>query len=221
MRLIFLGPPGAGKGTQAQSICKDYGIKQLSTGDLLRANIEAKTPIGVAAKEYMDRGELVSDEIVINIIKEELKNRQFTNGFLLDGFPRTIPQAEALDSIMVNMGQRLDCVLVLEVATEELTERLSARRVCRRTGRTFHLLYNPPPPDGDFDLYQREDDKEDTVRRRLRIYENQTKPLIKYYSSMGLAHKIHGIGSLDEVYARITRVLDIFAHSGSANQTYK
>lgn len=208
MRIIFLGPPGSGKGTQSQNICKDYGIKQISTGDILRYNVKEQTELGKIAAEFMNKGELVPDNIMIDIIANELKKPDYKKGFLLDGFPRTIPQAEALDGMMTRMGLKLNCVLVLEVPHDEIIQRISLRRVDRKTGKIYHLLFNPPMPDEDVDLYQREDDKEETIRRRLMVYESQTKPLIKYYSSMGLAFKINGVGDFKEVYDRIVKVLD-------------
>lgn len=208
MRVIFLGPPGAGKGTQSQNICRDYGIKQISTGEILRHHTAGKTPLGLEAASYMNKGELVPDNVMIDIIVNELNKPEHTKGFMLDGFPRTIPQAQALDGIMVRLGIRFNAVLVLEVPHSEIVQRISLRRTDRASGRTFHLLFNPPPENEKLDLYQREDDKEEIVKKRLQLYESSTKPLIKYYSSLGLAHKINGIGSLDDVYTRIVRVLD-------------
>ena len=208
MRIIFLGPPGAGKGTQAQNICKEYGIRQISSGDLLRACIDSGTEVGLEAREIIKRGELVPDKMIIDMMRQEMCKPVYNKGFLLDGFPRTIPQAEALDGMLVESNNKLNCVLVLEIPHEVIIERLSLRRTDRKTGRSFHMIYNPPPADGNWDLFQREDDQEDTVRNRLKIYENMTKPLVKYYSSMGLAQKIDGMGSLDEVYKKISKVLD-------------
>lgn len=208
MRVIFLGPPGAGKGTQSQNICRDYGIKQISTGDILRKHTTEETELGKEAANYMKRGELVPDNLMIDIIVSELKKPEYGKGFLLDGFPRTIPQAEALDGIMAKLGIKLNCVLVLEAPHEEIVQRISLRRTDRRTGRTYHLLFNPPPPGEELELFQREDDHEETVKRRLVVYESRTKPLIKYYSSMGLAYKINGVGALDDVYAKIVKALD-------------
>lgn len=213
MRLIFLGPPGAGKGTQAEFICRDYGIRQLSTGDILRAHRKSGTPLGMKAQQFMDRGELVPDSIIIDMIREELQKPEFRNGYLLDGFPRTIAQAEALDKLLEDMNQKLDAVLVLDVPTEELVIRLTARRTCKVCGKTYHLLYNPPKKDGICDLdggelYQRSDDNEETVRNRLLVYENQTKPLIEYYRKKGIAKIIEGIGKIDEIYQVIKATLN-------------
>lgn len=215
MRLIFLGPPGAGKGTQAEFICRDFNIKQLSTGDILRANRKQGTELGKKAQSYMDAGELVPDGIIIDMIKEELKKPELANGYLLDGFPRTVPQAEALDNLLADMGQKLNTVLVLEVPNEELVRRLSARRTCRTCGKTYHLIYNPPKEDGVCDLdggelYQRDDDKEGPIMNRLKVYENQTLPLIDYYSKKNMASKIDGLGKIDEIYGSIESVLKKF-----------
>lgn len=208
MRLIFLGPPGAGKGTQAQFIVRDYNVTQLSTGDILRANRKEGTELGQKAQKYMDAGDLVPDDLIIDMIKEELKKPEIQKGFLLDGFPRTVPQAEALDSLLYEMGIELDCTLVLEVPNEELVKRITGRRTDRKTGQVFHIIYNPPPEDGDYDLYQREDDKEETVRNRIKVYEEQTKPLVDYYEKKGIAQKIEGTGKIDEIYGRIKEVLN-------------
>jgi adenylate kinase len=213
MRLIFLGPPGAGKGTQAESICKDYNIVQLSTGDILRANRKQGTELGRKAQSYMDVGELVPDQIIIDMIKEELKKLELVNGYILDGFPRTVTQAEALGNLLTEMGQKLDTVLILEVPSEELVKRLTSRRTCRTCGKSYHLIYNPPKKDGICDvdggeLYQRDDDKEEPIRNRLKVYENQTKPLIEYYSAKNLADNINGLGKIDEIYSSIKTVLD-------------
>lgn len=215
MQLIFLGPPGAGKGTQAEKICKDYGIVQLSTGDILRANRKMGTELGKKAQQYMDAGELVPDSIIIDMIKQELAKPELKNGYILDGFPRTVPQAEALDKLLADMNQKLDTVLVLLVPNEELIKRLTARRTCRVCGKTYHLIYNPPKQDNICDLdggelYQRDDDKEEPIRNRLVVYDNQTKPLIEYYSNKNIAEIIDGVGSIDEIYNRIKQVLDKF-----------
>lgn len=215
MQLIFLGPPGAGKGTQAEKICKDYSIVQLSTGDILRANRKMGTELGKKAQQYMDAGELVPDSIIIDMIKQELAKPELKNGYILDGFPRTVPQAEALDKLLADMNQKLDTVLVLLVPNEELIKRLTARRTCRVCGKTYHLIYNPPKQDNICDLdggelYQRDDDKEEPIRNRLVVYDNQTKPLIEYYSNKNIAEIIDGVGSIDEIYNRIKQVLDKF-----------
>ncbi len=213
MRLIFLGPPGAGKGTQAEFICRDYGIRQLSTGDILRAHRKNGTPLGLKAQQFMDCGELVPDAIIIDMIREELQKPELKNGYLLDGFPRTIAQAEALDKLLEEMHQQLDAVLILDVPIEELVTRLTARRTCKVCGKTYHLIYNPPKVDGVCDLdggelYQRSDDNEATVRNRLSVYENQTKPLIEYYRKKNIGKNINGLGKIDEIYQRIKEALN-------------
>jgi len=211
--LIFLGPPGSGKGTQSEFICKDFRIVQLSTGDLLRYHRKNGTELGKKAQEFMDKGELVPDDLIIEIIRNELKKKEYSNGFLLDGFPRTITQAEALDKLLAELNLHLDAVLVLNVPTEELITRLTARRTCPICGKTYHLIYNPPKVDGKCDLdggelYQRSDDNEETVRNRLEVYEKQTKPLIDYYQSKGLAYFIDGIGKIEDIYSRLKAILD-------------
>lgn len=211
--LIFIGPPGAGKGTQAELICKNYGVKQLSTGDILRSNVAKMTPLGISAKSFMDEGKLVPDELIINMIKEEIRKSDYSNGILFDGFPRTIPQAVALDNLMDELGFKLDKVLLLEVPDEEIISRLSGRRTCRTCNRTFHIVHNPPPDPkecdkGVCDIYQRDDDREETIMKRLSVYHNQTSPLIDYYDSKGKLAHINGIGSLDVIYQLIVQAIN-------------
>jgi len=211
MKLVFLGPPGAGKGTQAQRIMREYGVIQISTGDLLRANIRNNTVLGIEAAKFINQGDLVSDDLIVNMIKNELEYQDMDNGYLLDGFPRTLPQAKVLDKMLKDRDEDLNAVLVLNVPEEDLIKRLSGRRTCSRTGKTFHMVFNPPKP-ADLidinDLYQREDDKEETVKRRLEIYRNQTQPLIEYYTKKGKACEIDGTGNLTDVFGRIKSVLD-------------
>jgi len=216
MRLILLGAPGAGKGTQAAFICQKYGIPQISTGDMLRAAVKAGTPLGLAAKKVMDSGALVSDDIIIGLVKERIAMADCTNGFLFDGFPRTIPQADAMKAA----GVKLDYVLEIDVPFSSIIERMSGRRSHPGSGRTYHLKFNPPKTDGVDDvtgepLIQREDDKEETVRKRLEVYEAQTRPLVDYYSQWAKAdpmnapryRKIDGLGNVDEITARALAAL--------------
>lgn len=211
MNLIFLGPPGAGKGTQAQRIMRDYGVIQISTGDMLRSHIRQQTELGKIAEKYIHDGNLVPDDVIVEMIKKELRYSDVENGYLLDGFPRTLGQARTLDKMLEEQGDYIDAVLILDVPKQELVQRLSGRRVCRKTGKTFHLVYNPPTEaDGvkEEDLYQRDDDKEETVLKRLEIYDNETKPLIDYYKQKKIAFKIDGTGKLVDVYNRIKNILN-------------
>jgi adenylate kinase len=216
MRLILLGAPGAGKGTQAAFICKRFGIPQISTGDMLRAAVKAGSPLGVAAKKVMDSGALVGDDIIIGLVQERLAEPDCANGFLFDGFPRTIPQADALKTA----GIKLDVVLEIDVPDESIIERMSGRRVHAASGRTYHLVFNPPKVAGKDDatgedLIQRDDDREDTVRHRLAVYQSQTRPLVDYYSRWAesgdaLAPRyrcISGLGTVDEITARALQAL--------------
>jgi adenylate kinase len=210
MRLILLGPPGAGKGTQANFIREKFGIPQISTGDMLRAAVKAGTPLGVAAKKVMDSGQLVSDDIIIGLVKERLKEPDCAKGYLFDGFPRTIPQAEALKTANV----ALDYVLEIDVPDEEIITRMSGRRVHPASGRTYHVKFNPPKAEGRDDatgepLVQRDDDKEATVRNRLDVYRKQTRPLVDYYGKApGVKYrKISGLGSVGEITQRALNAL--------------
>ncbi len=210
--LIFLGPPGAGKGTQAKRIMETYGLVQLSTGDILRENRRLKTPLGQKAQAYMDAGELVPDEIILDMVAAELDKPELARGYILDGFPRTVRQAEGLQELLAARGQQIDHVLVLQVPREELIKRLTSRRTCRTCGHIYNLLFNPPKEAGkcDYDggeLYQRPDDSEETVLNRLKVYQNQTEPLIEYYESRGLVRPIDGTGTVGEVFQRIQAVL--------------
>ena len=211
MRVILLGSPGSGKGTQAKFITEKYGIPQISTGDMLRAAVREGTPLGVAAKKVMDAGGLVSDDIILGLIRERISQTDCTNGFLLDGFPRTIVQAEGL----ANMGVNIDTVIEISVPDEEIVKRMAGRRVHLASGRTYHIEFNPPKIEGIDDisgepLIQRDDDKEETVRKRLNVYHEQTKPLVDYYSlpERGIRFSsILGIGSVDEITAKIFSIL--------------
>ncbi|WP_457591769.1 adenylate kinase [Geoglobus sp.] len=213
MNLILLGPPGAGKGTQAKRIVEKYGIPQISTGDMFREAVAKGTELGKKAKEYMDRGELVPDEIVIGIVRERLSQPDCEKGFILDGFPRTIAQAEALDEMLDDMGRKIDAVINIVVPDEEIMKRIVYRRVCKECGAVYNLIYSPPKQDGVCDkcggeLYQRDDDKEETVRERLRVYKEQTEPLINYYSQKEVIHDIDGTKDIEEVWKQIENVLE-------------
>ncbi len=216
MRLILLGPPGAGKGTQAAFICKHFGIPQISTGDMLRAAVKAGSKLGLAAKRVMDSGALVSDDIIIGLVKERIAQPDCANGFLFDGFPRTLPQADAMKAA----GVKLDVVLEIDVPDESIIERMSGRRVHPSSGRTYHVKFNPPKVAGKDDatgegLIQRDDDKEETVRKRLAVYQSQTRPLVEYYSAWSATgdpaaprhRRISGTGSVDEITARALAAL--------------
>jgi len=216
MRLILLGPPGAGKGTQAAFITDRYGIPQISTGDMLRAAVKAGTPLGIAAQEVMDGGCLVSDDIIIGLVKDRLKEPDTARGYLFDGFPRTIPQAEA----MKQAGVAIDYVLEIDVPDAEIIDRMGGRRVHLASGRTYHLRFNPPRKEGVDDvtgepLIQREDDREATVRKRLEVYHAQTRALVAYYSRWAAAgepgapryRRISGVGTVDEVRSRALEAL--------------
>ena len=216
MRLILLGPPGAGKGTQAAFICRQFGIPQISTGDMLRAAVKAGTPLGLQAKKVMDSGALVSDDIIIGLVKERIAEPDCAKGFLFDGFPRTIPQADA----MKVAGVKLDVVLEIDVPDASIVERMSGRRVHPASGRTYHVKFNPPKVAGKDDvtgeeLIQRVDDLEETVRKRLEVYHSQTRPLVEYYSNWsktGAAdapryRAISGTGTVDEITARALAAL--------------
>ncbi|MCX7813876.1 MAG: adenylate kinase [Tepidimonas ignava] len=216
MRLILLGAPGAGKGTQAAFICQKYGIPQISTGDMLRAAVKAGTPLGLAAKQVMDAGGLVSDDIIIGLVKDRIAQPDCANGFLFDGFPRTIPQAEA----MRQAGVKLDYVLEIDVPFDAIIERMSGRRVHPASGRTYHIRYNPPKVPGKDDvtgedLIQRDDDKEETVRKRLDVYAAQTRPLVDYYRSWAERdpeqapryRRISGVGAVEEITQRVFEAL--------------
>lgn len=216
MRLILLGPPGAGKGTQATFITKAFGIPQISTGDMLRAAVKAQTPLGIEAKKIMDSGGLVSDEIIIGLVKDRLAQDDCQAGYLFDGFPRTIPQADALKDANVE----LDYVVEIAVPEESIIERMSGRRAHLPSGRTYHIKFNPPKQEGIDDitgepLVQRDDDREETVRHRLNVYRDQTSPLVQYYSSWYEADKdqapqyakISGVGAVEEIRDRIFAIL--------------
>jgi len=212
VNLVLLGAPGAGKGTQAKMLAGKYGILHISTGDILRENVSNNTELGQKAKGYMDKGELVPDSVLIDIIKDRLSRPDTDNGFLLDGYPRTIPQAEALDNIFGQLVKRLDVVIDIEVPDEELVARLAGRRMCK-CGASYHVTFNPPKEDGicdvcDGELYQRDDDTESSVKTRLVAYYNQSHPLIDYYTDKGLLRTVSGTGGIEDIFTGITSVID-------------
>ena len=212
MNIILLGPPGAGKGTQAKKIQEHYKFPHISTGDILRENINNNTSLGLKAKSYMSRGELVPDELLITIIKDRLAKKDCQNGFMLDGYPRTIPQADALQMILTESGEMIDAVLNISVDDEELINRLSGRRMCK-CGASYHILFNPPAQADvcnlcEGKLYQREDDKPETIRNRLNVYKKQTQPLINYYANKKILKTIDGSKDIQQIFEEIKKVLD-------------
>jgi adenylate kinases len=212
MRIILLGPPGAGKGTQAKSIADKYDIPHISTGDIFRENIKNKTPLGVEAKKYIDKGELVPDDVTVSIVNDRISKDDCANGFLLDGFPRTIEQADALNSSLEQVGRKIDFVINISAAKDKLIERLTGRRVCSACGASFHVEFNPPKIEGTCDicgsqLIQRSDDTIEAVENRLNVYEKQTAPLIEYYSKSGVLYTVDGIQSIDKVSEDICDIL--------------
>jgi adenylate kinase len=212
MNIILLGPPGAGKGTQAKKIQEHYKFPHISTGDILRENINNNTGLGLKAKSYMSRGELVPDELLITIIKDRLAKKDCENGFMLDGYPRTIPQADALQMILTESGEMIDAVLNICVDDDELINRLSGRRMCK-CGASYHIIFNPPAQEDVCNackgkLYQREDDKPETIRNRLNVYKKQTQPLINYYVNKKILKAIDGSKDILQIFEEIKEVLD-------------
>ena len=214
MRIVLLGGPGSGKGTQAKKLTEKYGVPQISTGDIFRAAVKEGTPMGTKAKEYMDKGELVPDDVVVGVVEERLAKPDLDGGFMLDGFPRTLPQAESLDNIMAKLSKGIDHAVLVDVPDGELMKRLTGRRTCRNSdcGKMYHVMFNPPKKEGICDacgseLYQRDDDSEATIRERLNVYAEQTAPLIDYYDKKGLLRKVAGVGPIDDIFASIVKVL--------------
>ncbi|PBC92882.1 Adenylate kinase [Streptomyces sp. OV198] len=213
MRIVLVGPPGAGKGTQAVRLAEKLRVPHISTGDLFRANISQQTELGKLAKSYMDAGNLVPDEVTIAMVKDRMEQPDAEGGFLLDGFPRNVQQAEALDQLLETEGIKLDAVLVLEVPEDEVVKRIAGRRICRNdSSHVFHVTYNPPKKEGVCDvcggeLYQREDDSEETVRTRLEVYHTQTEPIIAYYKAQGLVVTISSLGPVDKITQRALKAL--------------
>ncbi|MEW9670182.1 adenylate kinase [Ammoniphilus sp. 3BR4] len=212
MNIILMGLPGAGKGTQAEYIVRDFNVPHISTGDMFRAAVKEQTPMGLQAKSYMDQGLLVPDEVVIGIVKERLGKDDCRNGFLLDGFPRTVAQAEALDQTIEELGRKIDHVVNIEVDRSELLARLTGRRICRSCGASYHVVFNPPAKEGVCDkcngeLYQREDDNEKTVATRLDVNIEQSAPLLSYYNGKGLLRNIDGQQEIGKVFEDIANLL--------------
>ncbi|MGE5581651.1 MAG: adenylate kinase [Bacillota bacterium] len=213
MNLILLGPPGAGKGTQAELLIEKYNIPHISTGDIFRAAVKEGTPLGTEAKRYMDSGQLVPDEVVIGIVKERLMKKDCQNGFLLDGFPRTVPQADSLDNFLESQGKKIDAVINIEVESEILLKRLTGRRVCRNCAAVYHVENKPTKTAGVCDhcggeVYQRDDDTPATVGKRLEVYQAQTEPLIKYYQQKGLLHSFDGQEPIPVLFGKVCRILE-------------
>ena len=212
MKIIMLGAPGAGKGTQAKLIAAKYNIPHISTGDIFRANIKTGTPLGIKAKEFIDKGLLVPDELTLDLIKDRFLGADCINGYVLDGFPRTLPQAEALAASLAESGEKIDYAINVDVPDENIVNRMSGRRACLKCGGTFHIKYNPPVKEGICDLcggtlMQREDDKPETVVKRLEVYHEQTQPLIDYYKENGVLKTVDGTQDVDKVFSDIVDIL--------------
>jgi adenylate kinase len=213
MKLVLLGAPGAGKGTQAKKLIEKYKIPQISTGDILRKAVADGTPLGKEAKSFMDKGELVPDSVVIGLVKERLGQDDCNNGYILDGFPRNTSQAETLDTVLSDMGSPLDIALSVDVDKDVLMKRLTGRRTCKGCQQMYNIHFSPPRKDGVCDkcggeLYQRDDDKEETIKNRLDVYEKSTAPLIDYYGKKGILKSVEGVGNIDEIFNKVVSILE-------------
>lgn len=218
MKIIMVGAPGAGKGTQAKRIAEKYDIPHVSTGDIFRANLKEGTELGLKAKVYMDQGALVPDEITIGMLMDRIHQADCKNGYVLDGFPRNIPQAEALTRALDASGESMDAVIDINVPDENIMERMSGRRLCRKCGEGYHTVFNPPRADGVCDvcggeLYMRDDDQPETVRKRLTVYHDQTQPLIEYYTKQQILKSVDGTQRMDKVFADIVTILDAYSNN--------
>lgn len=218
MKIIMVGAPGAGKGTQAKRIAEKYDIPHVSTGDIFRANLKEGTELGLKAKVYMDQGALVPDEITIGMLMDRIHRADCKNGYVLDGFPRNIPQAEALTRALDASGESMDAVIDINVPDENIMERMSGRRLCRKCGEGYHTVFNPPRADGVCDvcggeLYMRDDDQPETVRKRLTVYHDQTQPLIEYYTKQQILKSVDGTQRMDKVFADIVTILDAYSNN--------
>ena len=214
MKILLLGPPGGGKGTQAKFLIEKLHIPQISTGDMLREHVTKQTSLGIKAKEYMSSGALVPDEVILGMMQERLLNEDCKNGYILDGFPRTIPQALGLDKLLEKLKQALDAVIVIDVSDDNIVDRMGGRRVHMASGRVYHIIYNPPKVEGkddetQEDLIIREDDKEETVRKRLEIYHNETSPLINHYKEQNIVTRINGELNISDVSQEIEKIINL------------
>ena len=214
MRIVLLGAPGAGKGTQANKLIDKYGLPQISTGDLLRAAVSAGSPLGKEAKSYMDKGELVPDSVVLGMVEERLNQDDCKKGYILDGFPRNTAQAEALDKMLASLDMSLDAALSVDVPFEDLMKRLTGRRTCKSCGQMYNIHFKPPQKEGACDkcsgeLFERDDDKEETIKKRLDVYNAQTAPLIDYYQGKGILKSVSGTGSIDDIFAKVCETLGL------------
>lgn len=212
MKILLMGPPGAGKGTQAEKLTEILNVPHISTGDMFRKAIKEETSLGKEAKSYMDKGELVPDQVTVGIVRDRIEEEDCKKGFLLDGFPRTVSQADSLEKMLKDLGIKLDSVINVEVPTEELIGRLTGRRICKSCGATYHMLFNPPKLEGVCDkcggeLYQRDDDTEKTAENRLQVYDKQTAPLLEYYNDTGLLLNVNGNQSMENVLKEILKAL--------------